>query len=216
MTLGPKITINGGIDALTGKKKQHTLTSDFLTNTITFTVAFFETDNITPAIPAGNNNRQKQAVASYEVRFDINDTLIDPVTKVFGNPVTGVVAGVGIVSGGTGYTAGTKTTTGGTGTGLTVNITIVGGIPNPTISIVTPGSGYTVGDIITISGGVGATFSISSTTSTIPVGAINLSDYFLNKVITTYPSVGQNDTSAILVKGWFKEVIAILELNNVV
>ncbi len=215
MTLGPKITINGGVDALTGKKKQYSLNSDFLTNAILFTVNFFETDNITPAIPAGNNNRQKQAVSSYEVRFDINDTLIDSTTKVFSNPTQGLVAGVGNSNGGTGYTAGTKATSGGSGTGLTVAITVTGGVPDPTITIVNPGSGYTVGNVITITGGT-ATFTISSITNSIPVGSVTLSDYFLNKVITTYPSVGQNDISAILVKGWFKEVIAILELNNIV
>ena len=213
MTLGPIIVVNGGTDALTGKKKQYSLTSNFLTNTITFIVAFFEADNTTPAVPSGPTKRQQQAISSYEVRFDINGTLIDSTTKVFTNPTTGLVAGVGNSSGGTGYTAGTKTTTGGSGTGLTVSITVTGGVPDPTVTIVNPGVGYTVGNTITIVGGA-ATFQISSVTSGLPSGSVTLSDYFLNKIITTYPSVGQNDTSSTLVKGWFKEVIAILELNN--
>lgn len=216
MTLGVPITINGGIDSVTGKKKQYTLTSDFLTNTITYIVAFFETDNITPAIPAGSNKRQQSAVSSYENRFDIDKTLIDTTSKLFTSFVNGVVTTVSSITGGTGYTSGTKATTGGSGTGLTVSITQTGGVPNPTATIVSPGTGYSNGDVITITGGT-ATFTITGINSNIiPSGSVYLSDYFLNKVITSYPSVSQNDISAILVKGWFKEVMAILELNNLI
>lgn len=213
MTLGPKIVVNGGIDPLTGKKKQYALTSNFLTNTVTMVISFFETDNSTPAIPAGPTKRQSQAVSSYEFRFDLGDTLIDPISKLFTNPTNGVVSGIGSSSGGSGYTAGTKATIGGSGTGLTVSITVTGGVPDPQVTIVNPGSGYSVGNVITIAGGI-AVFTISAVTTGIAIGSVTLSDYFLNKIITSYPSVGQNDSSVLLVKGWFKEVIAILELNN--
>lgn len=213
MTLGTPIQINGGTDALTGKKKKYTLTSDFLTNTLTFLIQLYETDGVTPAVPGGNTLRQKQAVSTIEMRFDINQTLIDTTTKLFTTMATGAVSILGSAVGGTGYTAGTKATTGGTGTGLTVGITVTGGVPDPAVTIVTPGSGYTAGDVVTIAGGT-ATVTIGGVGQSIPVGSVYLSDYFQQRAINAYQGVANGDSSINLVKGWFKDFTSILELNS--
>lgn len=76
--------------------------------------------------------------------------------------------------GGTGYTNGTHTnvpTTGGTGTGLTVDITVVGGIVT-SIAINTPGVAYVAGDAGLVIGGthtVDATFDILFVKIVIPI-----------------------------------------------
>jgi hypothetical protein len=73
------------------------------------------------------------------------------------NSVTSIGSGVA----GAGYTTGTKSTSGGTGTGLTLSVTNANGITNTTI--VNRGSGYTIGDIITVLGGTSlATFVVSA------------------------------------------------------
>ena len=58
-------------------------------------------------------------------------------------------------------------TTGGTGTGLTVSVAGVGGGYVNALSIVTPGSGYTSGDVITAVGESSVSFTIGSCT---PIG----------------------------------------------
>ena len=74
-----------------------------------------------------------------------------------------VVTAVNLNNAGTNYTAGTKTTTGQlgvTGTGLTVSVTVSGGLVQ-TATIVSGGTGYVVGDIVDIDGGDGATLEIT-------------------------------------------------------
>lgn len=74
-----------------------------------------------------------------------------------------VVTAVNLNNAGVNYTAGTKTTTGQlgvTGTGLTVSITVSGGLVQ-TATIVSGGTGYVVGDIVDIDGGDGATLEIT-------------------------------------------------------
>ncbi len=62
---------------------------------------------------------------------------------------------------GTGYSDATGVaTTGGSGTGMTVDITQTGGAID-TVTINDSGSGYLVGDTITVSGGTGGTFTIA-------------------------------------------------------
>ena len=54
-------------------------------------------------------------------------------------------------SGGTGYAAGSGiNTTGGTGSGLRLNFSVTGGVVQATPAIHTAGTGYTVGDVVTI------------------------------------------------------------------
>ncbi len=73
------------------------------------------------------------------------------------NSVTSIGSGVA----GAGYTTGTKSTSGGTGTGLTLSVTNANGITNTTI--VNRGSGYTVGNVITVLGGSSlATFVVTA------------------------------------------------------
>ena len=74
-----------------------------------------------------------------------------------------VVTAVNLNNAGLNYTAGTKTTTGQlgvTGTGLTVSVTVSGGLVQ-TATIVSGGTGYVVGDIVGIDGGDGATLEIT-------------------------------------------------------
>ena len=90
----------------------------------------------------------------------------------------GGVTSYSLTAAGTGYTAATgvaTTVAPAGGTGLTVDTTVVNGaITHVVINAV--GSGYSVGDVVTITGGGGnATFtitSIQSTTGAIPAGAI--------------------------------------------
>jgi len=74
------------------------------------------------------------------------------------------VATTSTLVGGTGYTGATGVaTTGGTGTGLTVDTTDDGGGAVSAVAVNDAGSGYIVGDVITISGGGGdATFTVAS------------------------------------------------------
>jgi len=69
-----------------------------------------------------------------------------------------------LISGGTGYTTGTGVaTTGGAGTGLTVNILAVDGGVITSFEVNAVGSGYAVGNTITIStGGANATFTVTN------------------------------------------------------
>lgn len=82
--------------------------------------------------------------------------------------VLGKVLTTDTLVGGTTYTADSNVaTTGGTGTGLLVD-TAVAASPGPVtgITVSDPGQGYTVGDVITISGGTAdATFRVASVTT---------------------------------------------------
>jgi hypothetical protein len=76
-------------------------------------------------------------------------------------PVDGGVSA--LIGGGSDYTAGTSvdTTSSSSGAGLTVDTTVSGGaVTSFTVNAV--GSGYVVGETITISGGTGATFKITN------------------------------------------------------
>lgn len=86
---------------------------------------------------------------------------------------TGVPASSGSIVGGSGYTSGTGagTTYSGAGVGLTVNITAVAGAIT-SIDSLNGGTGYTVGDVITVLGGTGGTFTITSVSLT-TVGLTN-------------------------------------------
>ena len=69
-----------------------------------------------------------------------------------------------LISGGTGYTAatGVATTSSGSGTGLTVDIVVSGGVVT-SFTVNAVGSGYVVGETITIAGGTtNATFTITN------------------------------------------------------
>ena len=90
----------------------------------------------------------------------------------------GGVTSYSITAGGTGYTATTgvaTTVAPAGGTGLTVDTTVVGGVVTHVV-INAVGSSYSVGDVVTITGGGGnAKFtvtSVQSTTGDIPAGAI--------------------------------------------
>ena len=64
-----------------------------------------------------------------------------------------VVAPLGALVGGTGYDNGTYTdvpVSGGTGSGLTLDLTVSGGIVQATPTIACPGQGYAVSDVVTI------------------------------------------------------------------
>ena len=104
----------------------------------------------------------------------IGNTAAEP--RVFGHDAVPVVIGAvnttwpvdggvsALISGGTGYTAGTgvATTSSGSGTGLTLDIDVDGGVVT-SFTVNAVGSGYVVGETITISGGTtNATFTITN------------------------------------------------------
>jgi hypothetical protein len=97
--------------------------------------------------------------------------LADPIVAPFmaeGNNVTAIA--LGAVTG-TGYTtASGVATTGGTGTGLTVDITAAAG-DITAVTVANPGSGYTNGDVITITQGGGAS---DDETATLTVSAAGM------------------------------------------
>ena len=81
-----------------------------------------------------------------------------------GEPSTGVPAILGALQGGSGYSAGTNvatTVSPSGGTGLTVDITVSGNAIQ-TVTINTAGDGYSINDVVTVSGGTGGTFEITS------------------------------------------------------
>jgi len=103
----------------------------------------------------------------------IGNTASQP--RVFGHDAVDIVIGAvnttwsvdggvsALTNGGSGYTTGTgvATTSSGSGTGLTVDTVVDGGIVT-SFTVNAVGSGYVVGEIITISGGTGATFTITN------------------------------------------------------
>ena len=103
----------------------------------------------------------------------IGNTAAEP--RVFGHDAVPVVIGAvnttwpvdggvsALISGGAGYTAGTgvATTSSGIGTGLTLDIDVDGSVVT-SFTVNAVGSGYVVGETITISGGTGATFTITN------------------------------------------------------
>lgn len=104
----------------------------------------------------------------------IGNTASQP--RVFGHDAVDIVIGAvnttwsvdggvsALISGGTGYTAasGVATTSSGSGTGLTVDTIVDGGVVT-SFTVNAVGSGYIVGETITISGGTtNATFTVTN------------------------------------------------------
>jgi hypothetical protein len=81
-------------------------------------------------------------------------------------PGSGLIVSVGSLVGGSGYTNGSYTNvplTGGTGHGAAANITVAGGAVT-VVTIINPGAGYTVSDVLTsIAFGPGSGFSVTVT-----------------------------------------------------
>ena len=93
-----------------------------------------------------------------------NVTVSSPKDMIYGIPIT-LGSDGSVLNGGTGYSNGTNvatTVTPAGGTGLTVNTTTVSNVVTKVV-INTAGTGYNVGDTVTITGGDGnATFKITS------------------------------------------------------
>ncbi len=99
--------------------------------------------------------------------YDSNQ--LDPAIALLGFPVIQASRGVltidTLIGGATYVAANDVATTGGTGTGLRVNTTVVAGAVTA-VTISNAGSGYTIGDVITITGGNGAaTFHVATITT---------------------------------------------------
>jgi hypothetical protein len=84
-----------------------------------------------------------------------------PASFVAGNKVYSF----NITNGGTGYTAGILTTTSTSGVGLTINATVDTFTVITSATINNPGSNYSTGDIIKVTGGTGAELTITAVTS---------------------------------------------------
>lgn len=144
--------------------------------------------------------------------YDVNQ--LDPAIALLGFPVIQTTRGVlttNTLVGGTGYTtASAVATTGGTGVGLTVDITAVAGVVTVVV-INNPGIGYTIGDIITISGGAAnATFNVAtnSLASTTPTD-VPQNGTFRFYVDTTpnyylWAYLNYQNSSTVLVGSWKK------------
>ena len=118
-------------------------------------------DKVSPFIGGyQETNKSKVVNPKYVSRFyDVEPCT--PTNNVVHVGSTYASAGGGVLTldpatlvGGTGYTNGTSTTTvtGGTGTGLIVEITVALGIVT-SVTVLSPGKDYTVGDTVTIVGG---------------------------------------------------------------
>lgn len=93
------------------------------------------------------------------VYFEADGTTLTAAGTAFQTSLEGAITGTvatfdnGTLVGGTGYVDALDVpTTGGTGTGLTVDITTAAGAVT-VVAVNNPGSGYTIGDVITITGG---------------------------------------------------------------
>jgi hypothetical protein len=105
------------------------------------------------------------------------------------NQTTGVVESLKSLVGGTGYDEGTNVaTTGGTGSGLTVDITVDGGIIQTAI-INNRGTGYTADDVLTITGG-NADATVTVDTVTNPLTVTVLENTLSGAIAWTNPSAG--------------------------
>ena len=123
-------------------------------------------------------------------------------------------------AGGTAYaTATAQSTTGGTGSGLTVDIVASAGAVT-SIAIADPGTGYTVGDVITIAGGGSdATFSIATVRGAVGAVAIAAggSGYVAGELLTigggggdaTFEVASVTDTAITIsaVKDWYTNTL---------
>lgn len=120
----------------------------------------------------------------------------------------GVFATNQLYGGSTGYVTTTGVaTTGGTGTGCTVNTTAVAGVVTA-IAINAAGTGYAIGDTLTISGGDGtATFYVSNITTATTVtgsGTSWLSNYLTTAGSTLNLNLWIRITSPIGDNNWYQ------------
>lgn len=115
-------------------------------------------------------------ISSLDATYDMNGATFSGSIGVNGTPTktysgdTGGVATHGAIVGGSVYTNGTYPAvalTGGTGAGATANITVAGAVVT-TVTLVAPGEGYTVGDVLSAAaatiGGTGSGFSTTVAT----------------------------------------------------
>lgn len=96
-----------------------------------------------------------------------------PVTAVWGYVLSGTIATVGTLVGGSGYPNGTWTNivaTGGSGTGARFTAVVSGGAVT-SVTVTNGGTGYKIGDIFTgtIGGGTGASVTVASLSNGRPV-----------------------------------------------
>lgn len=116
--------------------------------------------------------------------------------------VTGMVGLIGTITGGSNYTVGSYggvALTGGTGTGATANITVAGGAVTA-VSILNPGVGYVVGDVLsataaTIGGsGSGFSFPVSSVSINSSLAGGTVGMYIPNTLTfkSTWKNAGQS------------------------
>lgn len=113
--------------------------------------------------------------AILDIRTTTQGILLPRMTKAQRNKIHGNI--VGTIGAGSGYSNTVsvfKTLTGGTGSGATANITVAGNVVTG-VQIVSPGSGYIVGDVLTTSltGGSGFTYTLT----TVQPAAIGLEIY---------------------------------------
>lgn len=125
---------------------------------------------------------------NYKIRvpdLTFTDYVIGTVTT---SDTRGVTAFNQLYGGSTGYTSTVgNTTSGGTGTGATVNTTCVSGVVT-SITINVQGTGYTLGDVLTITGGDGtAKFTVTNINQSMTVTGLGTT--WLSNYITTAGSV---------------------------
>ena len=122
------------------------------------------------------------------------NTCLDMATR----PVspTGIPSTLDTIVGGTGYSDATNVaTTGGTGTGLTVDTTTSGGVVTA-VAINTAGTGYTTGDVVTISGG-GDNATVTVDTLTIAKVVYDNTNN-ITKIYTPYTPIQQKEAIMLL------------------
>ena len=118
------------------------------------------------------------------------------------------VVGLTVSAGGTGYTGANNvaTTTNGSGSGLTVNTTVGAGAVTAVAIGNSAGTGYKVGDTITVSGGDGnATLTVDEVRSLLPVvgDGVEFSGLDAGDIIPIYVDyvLSTNTTATLLVAG---------------
>ena len=88
---------------------------------------------------------------------------LNPHCVALGVTQTGTVTGVVITAGGSGYSAGTAATTGGTGSSCQVTYTVDGaGALDTVTGIAAAGTGYKIGDVLTVTGGTAGTVAVTA------------------------------------------------------
>ena len=123
----------------------------------------------------------------------------NPVLDMATRPVSpdGGVTDLGIGLVGTGYSNDTAvaTTTTGTGTGLTVDITVEGAGSVVTATVNTPGQGYNLGDVVTITGGDGtATATVVGITDAVVYDETN----DITKIYVPYTPIEDKEAAMLL------------------